>query len=100
MPAVHVGQTVLTPQERMAQHERHEKSSRHVRGHVVRLRRDLFEQCNQLLTRTEAEAEEARGSPITSVPRRTTSIRNDRGLLPCPDAAPLMTHGLLDSASC
>ena len=59
MPAVYVGQTVLTPEERLAQHERHERSSRHVRGHVVRLRPDLFEQYNPLSTRTEAEAKEA-----------------------------------------
>jgi predicted GIY-YIG superfamily endonuclease len=58
-PAVYVGQTARTPEERLAQHLRHEKSSRHVRGHAVRLRPDLYEEHNPLATRAEAEAKEA-----------------------------------------
>ncbi len=57
-PALYVGQTMHTPEERLKQHERHEKSSRHVRGHVVRLRPDLYEEYNPMPTRTEAEAKE------------------------------------------
>jgi hypothetical protein len=33
-------------------------SSRHVRGHVVRLRPDLYQEYNPLPTRAEAEAKE------------------------------------------
>jgi GIY-YIG catalytic domain len=58
-PAVYVGQTARTPEERLAQHLRHEKSSRHVRDHAVRLRPDLYEEYNPLATRADAEAKEA-----------------------------------------
>jgi hypothetical protein len=58
-PAVYVGQTVRSPAERLAQHLSGERSSRHVRGHAVQLRRDLYERYNPLATRVEAEAKEA-----------------------------------------
>jgi hypothetical protein len=58
-PAVYVGQTAHTPEERLAKHLNHERSSRHVRGHAVRLRPDLYEEYNPLLTRAAAEAKEA-----------------------------------------
>ena len=57
-PALYVGQTVLTPEDRLAQHLNHERSSRHVRGHAVRLRPDLYAECNPLPTRADAEAKE------------------------------------------
>jgi predicted GIY-YIG superfamily endonuclease len=56
--ALYVGQTVRSPEERLAQHQNHERSSRHVRGHVVRLRPDLYVQYNPLPTRAAAEAKE------------------------------------------
>jgi hypothetical protein len=57
--ALYVGQTALTPEDRLAQHQNHERSSRHVRGHVVGLRQDLYAEYNPLRTRAEAEAKEA-----------------------------------------
>jgi predicted GIY-YIG superfamily endonuclease len=58
-PAVYVGQTVHSPEQRLAQHLSGEHSSRHVRGHAVQLRPDLYEEHNPLPTRAEAEAKEA-----------------------------------------
>jgi hypothetical protein len=58
-PAVYVGQTVHSPEERLAKHLGGEHSSRHVRGHAVRLRPELYEGHNPLATRVEAEAKEA-----------------------------------------
>ena len=57
-PALYVGQTAHTPEERLAKHGNHERSSRHVRGHVVGLRPDLYQEYNPLRTRAEAEAKE------------------------------------------
>jgi hypothetical protein len=59
MPAVYVGQTAHTPEQRLAKHLSGERSSRHVRGHAVQLRPDLYERYNPLATRVEAEAKEA-----------------------------------------
>jgi hypothetical protein len=56
---LYVGSTALTPEERLAKHLSHERSSRHVRGHAVGLRPELYEQYNPLPTRQEAEAKEA-----------------------------------------
>jgi hypothetical protein len=58
-PAVYVGQTVHSPEERLAKHLGGERSSRHVRGHAVQLRPDLYEELNPLPSRAEAEAKEA-----------------------------------------
>jgi hypothetical protein len=57
-PAVYVGQTAHTPEQRLAKHLSGERSSRHVRGHAVRLRPDLYERYNPLATRLKAEAKE------------------------------------------
>jgi hypothetical protein len=59
MPAVYVGQTAHTPEQRLAKHLSGERSSRHVRGHAVQLRPELYERYNPLATRVEAEAKEA-----------------------------------------
>lgn len=56
---LYVGSTALTPEERLAKHLNHERSSRHVRGHAVGLRPELYERYNPLPTRPEAEAKEA-----------------------------------------
>src|SRR5262245_11847778 len=57
--ALYVGQTALSPEQRLAQHENHVHSSRHVRGHAVRLRPDLYAEYNPLPTRGDAETKEA-----------------------------------------
>jgi hypothetical protein len=57
-PAVYVGQTALTPEQRLAQHMSGKRSSRHVRGHAVQLRPDLYEGYNPMATRAEAESKE------------------------------------------
>lgn len=57
--ALYVGQTALSPEDRLAQHLNHQHSSRHVRGHAVRLRPDLYAEHNPLPTRAEAESKEA-----------------------------------------
>jgi hypothetical protein len=56
---LYVGSTALTPEERLAKHLNHERSSRHVRGHALGLRPELYERYNPLPTRPEAEAKEA-----------------------------------------
>ncbi len=56
---LYVGSTALTPEERLAKHLNHERSSRHVRGHAVGLRPELYERYNPLPIRPEAEAKEA-----------------------------------------
>jgi hypothetical protein len=58
-PAVYVGQTVYSPEHRLAKHLSGERSSRHVRGHAVKLLPDLYEEHNPMATRGEAEAKEA-----------------------------------------
>src|SRR4051794_9667998 len=57
--ALYVGSTYRTPEQRLAQHLLGEKSSRHVRGHAIRLRPELYEKYNPLPTRQEAESKEA-----------------------------------------
>jgi len=57
-PAVYVGQTVVTPEERFEQHRRGYRSSRIVRKHGVRLRPRLYRNFGPYETRAEAEAAE------------------------------------------
>jgi hypothetical protein len=53
-PVLYVGQTSLTPEARLAQHQSGYKASRWVRQHGVRLRRDLYRR--QPILRTHIEA--------------------------------------------
>ncbi len=55
-PAVYVGYSAKTPEERFAQHLRGERASRHVRGHGVRLRPRLYQAYPAAANRPEAEA--------------------------------------------
>ncbi len=55
-PAVYVGYSAKTPQERFAQHLRGERASRHVRDHGVRLRPRLYQAYPVATSRPEAEA--------------------------------------------
>ena len=80
-PALYVGQTMHTPEERLAQHERHEKSSRHVRGHSSG--------CVRTCIRSSTPSRRARrrrprrsGSRISCAHRDTTCIRIDGGHRP------------------
>jgi hypothetical protein len=57
---VYVGQTVVTPEERFAQHKAGHKSSRVVRRHGVQLRPDLYEGLPLLASREAALVLEAR----------------------------------------
>jgi hypothetical protein len=59
-PAVYVGQTAKTPEQRFECHKRGERHSRVVRDHGVELCRDLYERFNPLGSRSEAELMEAR----------------------------------------
>ena len=60
-PAVYVGETALTPEERF---ERHKAggwtSSKRVREHGIRLKPRLYRNYNPIATRDEAKATEAR----------------------------------------
>jgi predicted GIY-YIG superfamily endonuclease len=58
--SVYVGQTVVTPEERFAQHKAGHKASRVVRRHGVRLRPDLYEGLPLLASREAALVLEAR----------------------------------------
>jgi hypothetical protein len=60
LPCVYVGQTVVTPEERLAQHKAGHKGSRVVRRHGVRLRPDLYEGLPLLASRVAALVLEAR----------------------------------------
>jgi hypothetical protein len=55
-PAVYVGHSAKTPEERFAQHLRGERASRHVRDHGVRLRPRLYQAYPVATSRPEAEA--------------------------------------------
>ena len=57
-PAVYVGQSAKTPEERFAQHLRGERASRYVRDHGIRLRPRLYNAYLPVKTRAEAEAVE------------------------------------------
>src|SRR6185436_11682070 len=59
-PCVYVGQTVVTPEERFAQHRAGHKASRVVRRHGRRLRPDLYEGLPLLASREAALVLEAR----------------------------------------
>jgi predicted GIY-YIG superfamily endonuclease len=54
-PAVYVGYSVRSPEERFAQHLRGERASRHVRDHGVRLRPRLYRAYPAAASRPEAE---------------------------------------------
>jgi predicted GIY-YIG superfamily endonuclease len=54
-PAVYVGYSAKSPQERFAQHLRGERASRHVRDHGVRLRPRLYRAYPAAASRPEAE---------------------------------------------
>jgi hypothetical protein len=56
LPAVYVGQTAHSPEERFANHKRGHRASRHVRRYGTRLRPDLFAHLAPVATRREAEA--------------------------------------------
>ena len=60
LPSVYVGQTVVTPEERFAQHKAGHKASRVVRRHGLRLRPDLYEGLPILASREAALVLEAR----------------------------------------
>jgi hypothetical protein len=60
LPCVYVGQTVVTPGERLAQHKAGHKASRVVRRHGLRLRPDLYESLPILASRAAALVLEAR----------------------------------------
>jgi hypothetical protein len=60
LPCVYVGQTVVTPEERFAQHKAGHKSSRVVRRHGLALRPDLYEGLPLLASRQAALVLEAR----------------------------------------
>lgn len=55
-PAVYVGQSAKTPEERFEQHLRGERASRYVRDHGVRLRPRLYNSYPSVTTRADAEA--------------------------------------------
>jgi hypothetical protein len=57
-PSVYVGQSVVPPDERWAQHKTGYKASRHVKKHGRWLRRRLYEQLNPLPNREAALAAE------------------------------------------
>jgi hypothetical protein len=59
-PCLYVGQTVVTPEERFAQHRAGHKASRVVRRHGRRLRPDLYEGLPLLASREAALVLEAR----------------------------------------
>ena len=59
-PCVYVGQTVVTPEERFAQHKAGHKASRVVRRHGLRLRPDLYDGLPLLASREAALVLEAR----------------------------------------
>jgi hypothetical protein len=59
-PCVYVGQTVVTPEERFAQHKAGHKSARVVRRHGLRLLPDLYEGLPLLASREAALVLEAR----------------------------------------
>jgi hypothetical protein len=59
-PCLYVGQTVVTPEERFAQHRRGHKASRVVRRHGRRLRPDLYDGLPLLASREAALVLEAR----------------------------------------
>ena len=59
-PCVYVGQTVVTPEERLAQHKAGHKASRVVRRHGLRLRPDLYAGLPLLASREAALVLEAR----------------------------------------
>lgn len=59
-PAVYVGQTADTPEERFAEHLRGYKAAPVVRDYGVRLRPRLYRNYGPYLTRAEAIAAEAR----------------------------------------
>jgi predicted GIY-YIG superfamily endonuclease len=57
-PALYVGATGREPEIRFCQHLHGYKSSRHVKGHAVRLRWDLFAEYNPMETWNEAAQRE------------------------------------------
>jgi hypothetical protein len=57
-PSVYVGQSVVSTDERFAQHKAGYKASRHVKKHGKWLRKWLFERMNPLPTREAALAAE------------------------------------------
>jgi predicted GIY-YIG superfamily endonuclease len=59
-PAVYVGETSRTPEERFEQHKSGYKSSKWVRRYAVRLRPRLYRSYNPISTRDEAKALEKR----------------------------------------
>lgn len=59
-PAVYVGQTAKSPEERFEQHKRGERHSRVVRDHGVCLCPELYERFNPIGSRVDAEVAEAR----------------------------------------
>ena len=59
-PNVYVGQSVVTPEERFAQHKAGHKASRVVRRHGLRLRPDLYDGLPLLASREAALVLEAR----------------------------------------
>jgi hypothetical protein len=59
-PSVYVGQTVVTPEERFAQHRQGHKAARVVRRHALRLRPDLYDGLPLLASREAALVLEAR----------------------------------------
>lgn len=61
-PAVYVGQSAKSPEERFAQHLRGEKASRVVQDHGVRLRPRLYQSYAPVASRAEAEALEVRAA--------------------------------------
>jgi hypothetical protein len=54
-PAVYVGQSARTPEERFEQHLRGERASRYVRDHGVRLRPRLYNSYPSVTSRADAE---------------------------------------------
>ena len=59
-PAVYVGETTRTPEERFEQHKAGYRSSKWVRKFGVRLRPRLYRSYNPIATREEAKAIEKR----------------------------------------
>ena len=60
LPPVYVGQTVVTPEERLAQHRSGHKAARVVRRHGLRLLPELYEGLPLLASREAALVLEAR----------------------------------------
>jgi hypothetical protein len=59
-PAVYVGQTAHTPEQRFAKHKSGSKHSRVVRDFGIELCPSLYERFNPIPSRTEAERVEAK----------------------------------------